>query len=277
MTREKEHYSSFIEACLNGTAEPCDINQYVDYWHEHDGDLSLREFLGMTVCEYQVWGESSVNVIEDILYCRREGINFLSYRNHCSPSNRYFIYENHQWDPPTLIAYADSIQQADMKCREFDSAYYGFGVKYSYQKNPKCTDCKPELDDINYQPEQQSTLSVPERIQIGDVLKFPQLYSSGTVTVKVVARTEDTVTVTEIWRAETEVWRAEDTEKWAHSTEEYKIEKDAEGRERINVWQYDNCKCYAVPEPRKPVQEPRKTAKKGYQSSLKRRHMTSGC
>ena len=52
---EKAHSnreSDFVERCANGTAEPEEIDDYVDLWHESDSQLSLPEYLGMTEEEY---------------------------------------------------------------------------------------------------------------------------------------------------------------------------------------------------------------------------------
>ena len=47
--------SSFMKMCLSGEALPDEIDDFVDRWHESDGDLSIHEFLGMTREEYLDW------------------------------------------------------------------------------------------------------------------------------------------------------------------------------------------------------------------------------
>ena len=47
--------SNFIEQCLAGLALPDDIDNFVDSWHEQEGDDSLHHFLGMTKREYSLW------------------------------------------------------------------------------------------------------------------------------------------------------------------------------------------------------------------------------
>lgn len=47
--------SNFIELCINGKALPCDIDDYIDQWHESDSKLDLNEYLGMTEEEYKYY------------------------------------------------------------------------------------------------------------------------------------------------------------------------------------------------------------------------------
>lgn len=46
---------TFIEKCLSGEAVPDEIDDYIDYWHEHETGNILYEFLGMTREEYSAW------------------------------------------------------------------------------------------------------------------------------------------------------------------------------------------------------------------------------
>ena len=48
---------TFIDLCLEGKAELSDINDYVERWHTSDEDVSLHQFLGMTMSEYSLWVE----------------------------------------------------------------------------------------------------------------------------------------------------------------------------------------------------------------------------
>lgn len=70
---------NFIQACLDGEATVFEIENYVEYWHENDIDISLREFLGLTEYEYVEWGKNSNSILRDILRCRVEGIDFKIY------------------------------------------------------------------------------------------------------------------------------------------------------------------------------------------------------
>ena len=47
--------SSFVELCLQGECLPEEIDDYVDTWHEHESNVPLHKFLGMTREEYSLW------------------------------------------------------------------------------------------------------------------------------------------------------------------------------------------------------------------------------
>ncbi len=70
---------TYIQACLDGEANLFDLDDYVDYWHEHDTGNTLREFLGLTPYEYEEWGKSSDSIFRDILRCRIDNIEFSEY------------------------------------------------------------------------------------------------------------------------------------------------------------------------------------------------------
>lgn len=40
---------------LSGEASPEDIDEYIEIWHERDRTRTLREFLGFTQAEYELW------------------------------------------------------------------------------------------------------------------------------------------------------------------------------------------------------------------------------
>lgn len=71
---------TFIEECLEGFAELKDLDTFVDYWHTHELQLSLREFLGMTEYEYEKWIQNDDSIIRDILRCRVDGVPFEQYQ-----------------------------------------------------------------------------------------------------------------------------------------------------------------------------------------------------
>jgi hypothetical protein len=64
---------TFIDRCLQGTAIPEQIDQYVALWH--DGaighDLELRELLGMSQAEYALWMRDA-NAIQSIIAARQK-------------------------------------------------------------------------------------------------------------------------------------------------------------------------------------------------------------
>ena len=70
---------TFIDDCLNGDATLFNLDDYIEYWHTHDTELSLQDFLGMTDYEFETWGKNSDAIIRDILRCRRESIDFSGY------------------------------------------------------------------------------------------------------------------------------------------------------------------------------------------------------
>ena len=42
---------NFIDSCLNRSAAPDDAESYVEYWHTHDLNCSLREYMGMSASD----------------------------------------------------------------------------------------------------------------------------------------------------------------------------------------------------------------------------------
>lgn len=70
---------TYVQACLDGDATIFDLDNFIDFWHENETGKTLREFLGLTVYEYQEWGKGSDSIFRDILRCRREGIDFSAY------------------------------------------------------------------------------------------------------------------------------------------------------------------------------------------------------
>lgn len=48
-------FSNFLDMAVRGEVLPDEIDDYVDKWHESEGDLSLRKFLGFTINEYDLW------------------------------------------------------------------------------------------------------------------------------------------------------------------------------------------------------------------------------
>lgn len=70
---------SFIIDCLNADATLFNLDDYIEYWHTHDTENSLQDFLGLTDYEYEQWGKTSDIIFRDILRCRREGIDYENY------------------------------------------------------------------------------------------------------------------------------------------------------------------------------------------------------
>lgn len=70
----------FITGCLYGDVELEDIENYVEYWHTHETNNSLCDFLGMTKYEYTEWLKYGDTVLRDILRCRVDKIAFEQYQ-----------------------------------------------------------------------------------------------------------------------------------------------------------------------------------------------------
>lgn len=70
---------NYVQACLDGDANLFNLDDYIDYWHDNNTGKTLREFLGLTIYEYQEWAHNSDSIFRDILRCRREGIDFAEY------------------------------------------------------------------------------------------------------------------------------------------------------------------------------------------------------
>lgn len=49
--------TTFIKQCLEGSAQPDEIDDFVDRWHANEAGkaVDLRNFLGMTKIEYAAW------------------------------------------------------------------------------------------------------------------------------------------------------------------------------------------------------------------------------
>lgn len=71
---------NFIDDCLNADATLFQLDDYIEYWHTHDTNNTLQEFLGMTDYEYEQWGISSDVILRDILRCRRENLDYKHYK-----------------------------------------------------------------------------------------------------------------------------------------------------------------------------------------------------
>lgn len=64
---------SFIDKCVAGTAKPEELNDYIEYWHEHSLGISLQKFLGLTKAEYETWLKGTDAVILNVIADRKAG------------------------------------------------------------------------------------------------------------------------------------------------------------------------------------------------------------
>lgn len=49
---------NFIEKCVNDTAQPDEIDHYIDQWHTGNIDTPIHIYLGMSLEEYRAWIET---------------------------------------------------------------------------------------------------------------------------------------------------------------------------------------------------------------------------
>ena len=63
---------NFMTECINKNVSPEDIDDYVDYWHTHETNCTLREFLGLTANEYVMWATHGNDVLYEIIKNRCE-------------------------------------------------------------------------------------------------------------------------------------------------------------------------------------------------------------
>ncbi|WP_022821695.1 hypothetical protein [Hymenobacter norwichensis] len=52
---EEKSMSNFVRDCLNGDALLDEIDDYIDQWHDGDGNEPIYNFLGLTEKEYSMW------------------------------------------------------------------------------------------------------------------------------------------------------------------------------------------------------------------------------
>lgn len=66
---------NFVDKCLAGEVLVDEIDDYVDLWHEGEGDpdSSLAEFLGFTDEEYKLWAENP-KFLPFLLNARKLGV-----------------------------------------------------------------------------------------------------------------------------------------------------------------------------------------------------------
>lgn len=52
---ESTNLDNFINSCVNGDLLLDEIDNSIDEWHKHTGDVELYEYLGMSRQEYGAW------------------------------------------------------------------------------------------------------------------------------------------------------------------------------------------------------------------------------
>ena len=63
--------NKFVDLCVMGQYHIEDIDDFIDEWHEGEGDEDLHEFLGMSWEEYDLW-VSNPYVLPYIIKARKE-------------------------------------------------------------------------------------------------------------------------------------------------------------------------------------------------------------
>lgn len=65
--------STFVDACLSGTALLSDVDDWIDQWHESDTSLSLDSYLGFAEDEGSLFAERP-EALRFIVSARRQGV-----------------------------------------------------------------------------------------------------------------------------------------------------------------------------------------------------------
>jgi hypothetical protein len=73
MSEQDQDQNTFLNRYLNGEMLADDIDDFIGYWHNNQGNLPLHEFLGMTEEEYSLW-VGDPDVLPHIARARRAGM-----------------------------------------------------------------------------------------------------------------------------------------------------------------------------------------------------------
>lgn len=61
----------FLNQCAKGESEPDDIEDFIEYWHSHEINKELHEYLGFNEEEYSKWLIESDDVINEFIERRK--------------------------------------------------------------------------------------------------------------------------------------------------------------------------------------------------------------
>ena len=64
---------TFMEKCVAGEASVEEVDEYVEYWHTHEIDMPLHEYLGLSPSEYALWGREGNGYLGQFLEVRKTG------------------------------------------------------------------------------------------------------------------------------------------------------------------------------------------------------------
>ena len=62
-----------MEKCVDGEASVEEVDEYVEYWHTHEIDMPLHEYLGLSPSEYALWGREGNGYLGQFLEVRKTG------------------------------------------------------------------------------------------------------------------------------------------------------------------------------------------------------------
>lgn len=62
---------TFMEKCVDGEASVEEVDEYVEYWHTHEIDMPLHEYLGLSPSEYALWGREGNGYLGQFLEVRK--------------------------------------------------------------------------------------------------------------------------------------------------------------------------------------------------------------
>lgn len=74
---ERSNTYTFLQDVLAGKTNIDCLDDYVETWEK--SNRSLREFLGMTPFEYEIWEKIGNSILPNILYCRKQKLDFETY------------------------------------------------------------------------------------------------------------------------------------------------------------------------------------------------------
>lgn len=88
---------NFIALAADGEVLPEEIDDFVDIWHDGDGDQELHDFLGMTEDEYSLW-VSNPELIDLIVASRHNRVSIVSAVNdNIAASDRIAARSDEAW------------------------------------------------------------------------------------------------------------------------------------------------------------------------------------
>ncbi|WP_371286392.1 hypothetical protein [Dorea sp.] len=64
---------TFMEKCVDGEASVEEVDEYVEYWHTHEIDMPLHEYLGLSPSEYALWRREGNGYLGQFLEVRKTG------------------------------------------------------------------------------------------------------------------------------------------------------------------------------------------------------------